>query len=62
MQLYSELYTFADQPTTCPSCGTRSEIILDMQHTRDLTQVHKCLSEICQREFVMVQDDEINKG
>lgn len=60
MKLYSELILYTDQPATCPSCGTRSEIILDMQHTKDVTQVHKCLSEICQREFVMVQDDDIN--
>jgi len=57
MELYSELYVSTDQPATCPSCGARTEIIFDMQHTRDFTQVHKCLSEICQREFVMVQDD-----
>lgn len=62
MELYSELFVVADQPTTCPSCGARTEVFFDMQHTRDVTQVHKCLSENCQREFVMVQDDDINKG
>jgi len=60
MELYSELYVSTDQPATCPTCGARTEIIFDMQHTRDLTQVHKCLSEICQKEFVIVHDDDIN--
>lgn len=62
MELYSELYIYADQPANCPSCGARTDIIFDMTHTRAVTQVHKCLSEICQKEFVMVQDDDINKG
>ena len=60
MELFSESVVLANQPATCKSCGARSEIIFDMQHTRDLTQVHKCLSELCQKEFVMVQDDDIN--
>ena len=62
MELYSELFVTTDQPTTCPSCGLRTEIIFDMQHTRDVTQVHKCLAEVCQKEIVMVQDDDINNG
>lgn len=62
MELYSELFVVADQPATCPSCGARTEIIFDMQHTKDVTQVHKCLFEFCQREFVMVQDDGFYNG
>ena len=56
MELFSELFVYSDQPVTCPYCGTSSEVILDMQHTMDITQVHKCMNQNCLSEFVMVYD------
>lgn len=53
---YSEVYTFSDQPTTCPKCGSRTEIILDLCHTIDQTQIHKCSIKNCEYEFVMQTD------
>ena len=48
---YSQVFIYSEQPTTCPECGTRTEIILDLSHTMDQTQVHKCLD--CELEFVL---------
>lgn len=53
---YSEVYTFTDQPTTCPKCGSRTEITLDLIETPEQTQHHKCLIANCRFEFVMQKD------
>jgi rRNA maturation protein Nop10 len=50
---YSEVYTYSDQPTTCPKCGSRTEIKLDLYFTKEQIQQHKCLSVKCGYEFVM---------
>jgi hypothetical protein len=55
---YSEVYTFTDQPATCPKCGSRTEITLDLIDTPEQSQHHKCLSPNCSFEFVMQKDDE----
>ncbi len=51
---FSEVIVYSDQPTTCPKCGLRSEITVDLSHTNDVTQIHKCPNEKC--EFVMQYD------
>lgn len=55
---HPEIYTFTDQPATCPKCGARTEITLDLFTTPEKTQLNKCLSENCNFEFVMQEDDE----
>jgi hypothetical protein len=55
---YSEVYIVSDQPATCPKCGSRTEITLDLFNTLEQTQHHKCLSSNCSFEFVMQNDDE----
>ncbi len=59
--LFNDLYMFNDQPAICPICGARSDIILDMSHTIDKTEVHRCNSAKCQHEFVMVFDEEFER-
>ena len=54
---FSEILTYSDQPVTCVKCGSRTDIILDLSHTREKTQVHKCLFNNCQFEFVTGIDD-----
>lgn len=56
LELFSELFVYSDQPVSCPYCGASSEVIFDMQHTINVTQVHKCLNKFCMSEFVMVYD------
>jgi hypothetical protein len=61
-QIFSDMpdfklvYLYSDQPTTCPTCGARTEILLDLSHTRVMTQIHGCLEANCKLIFVMQTD------
>ena len=59
---YSEVYIYSDQPTSCPQCGTRSKIILDLAHTNDKTEIHLCTDTNCNYEFIMQYDEDFNNG
>lgn len=59
---FSVIFIYSDQPTTCPKCGLRSEIILDLSHTKYQTQIHKCPSKKCNFEFVMQYDEDFDNG
>jgi len=43
----------SDQPTTCPSCGARTEFV---DHTT--WQKHTCLNEECDYQFVLEMEDD----
>jgi len=53
---FDELFLMTDDIPRCSNCGSRTEILLDLSHTKDSTQVHKCLSPDCELEFVLVAD------
>ena len=53
-----EVFTFTDQPTTCPKCGNRTEITLDLFNTPEKTQYHQCLSKNCNFKFIVEVDGE----
>ncbi len=53
-----EVFTYTDQPTTCPKCGSRSEIFLDLFNTQEKTQHHKCLYKNCNFKFIVEVDNE----
>ena len=55
---YSEVFIFNDQPTTCPKCGNRTEITLDLLDSPKRTQHHKCLTINCGFNFVVEEDAE----
>ena len=48
---HREVFVYTDQPTTCPVCGARTEIIMDLGHTKEATQVYMCLDEKCGSTF-----------
>lgn len=52
-----EVYIRNDQPTTCPCCGARTEILLDKFDFPKNTQFHKCLSNNCGFEFIEEEDN-----
>jgi len=37
-----DVFIGGDQPSTCSKCGSRVDIVLDMSHTINNTQVCKC--------------------
>ena len=50
---YMELFSFSDQPTTCPQCGLRTEIVADHVDSPAKTQEHRCPSAECGFEFIV---------
>jgi hypothetical protein len=44
-----------DQPTTCPICGTRTEIYGDFYHTNLRMQINECLNFQCKHVFLEVE-------
>lgn len=53
---FLEIFIYSDRPTTCLKCGTRTDIILDLSHIKNQTQIHQCLNEKCAFEFIMQND------
>ena len=43
--------TDSDNPTTCPECGSRTNLIAEISNTE---QHHKCLK--CNYEFILILD------
>lgn len=58
---YLEVYIFNDQPTTCPKCGNRTEIIFESNNKIGITQLHKCMTITCNFIFVMEEDIEFKQ-
>ena len=48
-------YLLTDQPTTCPICGTRTEMLADFLHTSNLLVVERCLNSRCKYVFLEVE-------
>jgi len=49
-------YLMTDQPTTCPLCGVRSDIIADLYHTNLKLMVNECLNINCKHLFSEVEE------
>ena len=49
------IYIYSEQPTNCPKCGCRTEIIADFSHTITQRQIHKCDFN-CKYAFVIEHD------
>jgi|SRR5690606_1660385 len=47
------VFLYGDQPTTCPLCGARSHVLLDLGHTFLKTEIHRCPHPKCRFVFVM---------
>jgi hypothetical protein len=47
-----EIFLSSDQPTTCPKCGNRTEIIGDLTIVQD----PRCLSKDCGFKFILEFD------
>ena len=55
---YTNIFIANDQPTTCPKCGNRTEIIVELNYTPYIVQHHQCLSDYCSHKFVVENDIE----
>ena len=61
---FHQIYDLSDQPTTCPKCGTRTVILMELKLKTKGIQVHRCLGKNCTFEFSseysiskMIRDD-----
>ena len=50
-----------DQPTTCPYCGVRTGIILELPESLNQSQIHRCHADNCKLEFVEEFDANYSK-
>ena len=58
---FSNTFLANNQPTTCPECGARTEFYLQISPvSNENVEIHKCLSNICQFEFVVEFDDDFD--
>ncbi len=53
---FLEAVITSDQPITCPKCGVRTDIVLDLSHTTNQTQIHECLNKECNYQFIVEKD------
>ena len=51
---FSVIFTLTDQPTTCPKCGARTDLIIDYSHTNIRGMVEECLG--CGYGFLVVEE------
>lgn len=55
---FNDIYWMGDQPTTCPKCGARTEILVESEdEITSGTQHHQCLDIKCQYAFLMEDCD-----
>jgi hypothetical protein len=47
-----------DQPTTCPKCGARTDLLSDLTHTNANVQIEQCLNPGCGYVFLVQEDEE----
>jgi len=52
-----ETYYYSDQLTTCPNCGSRTDVLLDMSYTTGMVQVEDCLG--CGNKFLLESDPQL---
>jgi hypothetical protein len=50
-------YYMLDQPTTCPICGARTDIISSFFHTKLKMEVNECLDNSCKHVFCEVDGE-----
>jgi len=54
--MYKEYFLMGDQPTTCPKCGARSEILSEKEVESEIIQEHECLNESCNFKFAVCSE------
>lgn len=48
-----EVFLSNDQPTTCPLCGNRTEILSEFFKVEIYSEIHICLTKECQFQFII---------
>jgi hypothetical protein len=56
MEINIDTYLCGDQPTCCPSCGTRTLWLGDFSHTNAKYLIHECLTKVHQYIFIVQEE------
>lgn len=51
-----EIFLISDQPTTCPKCGVRTELLISTYNTELEGQINVCLSSMCRFLFLTTEN------
>ena len=51
-----DTFIMNDQPTTCPKCGARSEIMNEVELEARIIQEHECMSKYCEFQFLVFSE------
>ncbi len=51
-----EIFLMSDQPTTCPKCGLRTELLISIYDSVLEEQINVCLSSICGFVFLTTEN------
>jgi DNA-directed RNA polymerase subunit M/transcription elongation factor TFIIS len=55
---FYDTFLIAEQPTTCPKCGTRTNFYTQPSlFSNEKVEIHVCLSKVCKFEFVVEFDE-----
>jgi hypothetical protein len=57
--MFYHVFFMSDQPTTCPYCGARTDIIADFMHTSYKVQINECPDPACGSIFI--EEDDIDQ-
>lgn len=55
---WQTIFLSQDQPMECPYCQIRTDIVVDMCHTKRGYQIHECLNPSCRFFFLCEEDDD----
>lgn len=55
-----EVFIYNDQPTTCPDCGARTEVVCEDLTSPERRQTHRCAALDCARVFDTVEDNQFD--
>jgi predicted RNA-binding Zn ribbon-like protein len=53
---YHYILLMSDQPTTCPKCGARTDLLADLSHTNAGIQIEQCLNDGCGWVFLVGEE------
>ena len=56
-----EIFLMTEQPVTCPTCGARAEIIVEVELDKLSSQLCKCSNINCRFVFIQ-QEDKIREA
>lgn len=58
---FSSILLRHDQPTTCPICGARTDILVEFINALNEPEIHVCLDLVCRFAFLVESDEDFER-